>query len=71
MSTMKTITIEFLEEKKTATFKQLWDKVSKELKNDWEEQYPKSSSSDIEKKKNRWIIYNAYNEGWVYKGPKR
>lgn len=39
METMKQVALEFLLEKKTATFKQTWDHVNKKLKANWNEKY--------------------------------
>lgn len=51
MKLMLTLTFEFLKEKKKATFKQIFEKVSKELKKQWIENSPREQIHKIENKK--------------------
>ena len=46
--TMLTITTNFLLEKETATFNQVYQAVAKELKLEWKKQNPKKLMSEIE-----------------------
>ena len=51
MKLMLTLTFEFLKKNKKATFKQIFEKVSKELKNNWIENSPKEQFQKIQNKK--------------------
>lgn len=49
MKTMKTVAKEFLLNKRTAPFKDVWNQVKAELLTDWTEQYLKASETEIDK----------------------
>ncbi|NQZ66099.1 MAG: hypothetical protein HRT99_02650 [Mycoplasmatales bacterium] len=51
MKTMKTVANDFLLNKKTSEFEDIWNEVKKELLDDWKKLYPKTSENEISKVK--------------------